>query len=70
MNTIIVKPKSEAELQEVLGVLQKMNVPVELYRELSEEEVLASIEKGAAEAATHIKGRLILKEAKDLLNEL
>jgi len=70
MNTIIVKPKIEAELQEVLVVLQKVNVPAELYRAPSKEEVLASVEKGAAEAAVHIQGRLILKEAKVLLNEL
>lgn len=70
MDTIIVKPKSEAELQQVLDVLQKMNVPAELYRAPSKDEVLASVEKGAEEAAAYIKGRLTVKEAKDLLNEL
>lgn len=67
---IIIKPKSETELKEVLGVLREMNIKAEVYKEPSKDEVLSSVEKGAEETATYIKGKRSLKEAKDFLNEL
>ena len=70
MDTIIVKCKSAEELKEVLALLRKMNVKTEIYKERSKEEILDSIEKGAKEAADYIEGKIKLKDAETLLNEL
>lgn len=70
METIIVNPKSATELKEVLTVLKKMKVKMELYKEPSKNEILASIQKGAKAASAYINGKKELKDAKSLLNEL
>ena len=70
METIIIKPKSDEELKEVLAVLKKMNVKTEVYKERTKEEILDSIERGAKEAADYMEGKIELKDAKTLLDEL
>ena len=70
METIIVKPKTEKESEQVLRVLEQMNIEAEVYRDRTKEEILDSIERGAKEAADYIKGKTKLKGAQQLLDEL
>jgi hypothetical protein len=70
METIIVKPKNESELNEVLTFLKKKKVKTEIYRDPIKKEILDSIERGAKEVADHLSGKKKLKDAKSLLNEL
>lgn len=70
METIIVRPKTEKESEQVRRVLEQMNVEMEIYRERTKEEILDSIERGAKEAADYINGKIQLKDAQQLLDEL
>lgn len=70
METIIVKPKTQEESEQVLRVLEQMNVDMEIYRERTKDEILDSIERGAKEASDFIKGKIQLKDAQQLLDEL
>ena len=70
METIIIKPKGQSETKVVLDFFKKSKIKALLYREPSKKEILNSIEKGAKEVQLHLKGKLKLKEAKQLLNEL
>lgn len=70
MDTIIVQPKSTSEYKAVLDVLKKMKVKTKVYKEPSKSEILKSVERGAKEVALHLKGKIKLRDAKELLNEL
>ncbi len=70
MQTIIVQPKTKSEYKAVLDILKKMKVKTKVYKEPTKEEILMSVEKGAKEAASFLKGKTKLREAKELLNEL
>jgi len=70
METIIVKPKNEAEFNEVLSFLKKKKVKSEVYRANSKKKILDSIERGAKEASEFLKGKRKLRDIQDLLNEL
>lgn len=70
METIIIKPQRRSESKAVLDFLKKSKIKAILYKEPSKKEILNSIEKGAKEVSLHMKGKLKLKEAKHLLNEL
>jgi len=70
METIIVKPKTTTELKAVLDVLRKMKVKAQLYKEPTKQQVLSSIEKGAKEVSSYLKGKKKLRNANELLNEL
>jgi ADP-heptose:LPS heptosyltransferase len=70
METIIVKPATSRQYKEVVDFLRKKKVKTEIYREPSKTQILKSIEKGAKDAASFIKGKTKLKEAKELLREL
>lgn len=70
METIIIKPKSQLESKTILSLLRKMKVKTQVYKEPTKEEILSSLEKGAKAAAAHLKGKIKLRSAKDLLNEL
>ena len=70
METIIIEPKSTEEYKAVLDALRKLKVKPKIYKQPSKEEILKSIEKGYKEAIAHSKGKIKLREAKDLLNEL
>jgi hypothetical protein len=70
METIIARPKSKSESKAILDFLKKMRVKANVYKQPSKREVLRSIEQGAKETHLYIKGKLKLKDAKKLLNEL
>jgi hypothetical protein len=70
METIIVKPRNEDETKVILGLLKKMKIRAQVFKERSKVAVLNDIEKGAKSASGFIKGRNKLQNAKDLLNEL
>lgn len=70
METIIVKPKTQEESEQVLRVLEKMNVETEIYRDRTKEEILDSIERGAKEARDYLDGKIQLRNINDLLSEL
>lgn len=78
METIIVKPKSTEEAEEVLSVLKRMNVEAEILQHSSDaentfrtkDEILDGIEQGAKEAAEFLQGKRELRSAKAFLNEL
>lgn len=70
METIIIKPRRQSEAKIVLDFLKKSKIKALHYKEPSKKDILKSIEKGAKEVQLHLKGKLKLKEAKHLLNEL
>jgi excinuclease UvrABC nuclease subunit len=70
METIIVQPKSSSEYKAVLDVFKKMKVKTKLYKEPAKAEILNLVEKDAKEAASYLKGKTKLKDAKKFLNEL
>lgn len=70
MDTIIIKPKNTVEYKEVLGMLRKLKVRTEIYKSPSKIQVLKSIENGAKSAASFLKGKTDLQDAKSLLSEL
>ena len=70
METIIVKPRSSKEAKEILAVLKKMKVKTEVYEDRTKEEILDCLEKGFKEVAAYKQGKIQLKDAKSLLDEL
>jgi hypothetical protein len=70
METIIVKPKNEFESKAVLDFLKKTRIKAEIYKEPSRKEILNSIEQGAREVQLYLNGKVKLKEAKHLLEEI
>jgi hypothetical protein len=77
METIIIQPKNKKELAFVSEFLQrtkikatvKKNKPVNNSSK-TKEEILDSIERGYKEAQLHAAGKIKLKTAKELLDEL
>ncbi len=70
METIIAEPKSKSESKAILDFLKKIKVKANIYREPSKKEILKSIERGAEETSLYLKGRIQLKNAKKLVDEL
>ena len=70
METIIAEPASKSESKAILDFLKKIKVKASVYKEPSKKEILKSIEQGAKETSLYINGKIHLKEAKELLNEL
>lgn len=70
METIIVKPKDAQEAKEVLDFLKKNNIHKEIYKERTKKEILDSIERGAKQAADFINGKIQLKDAQQILDDL
>ena len=70
METIIVKPKTVSESKAVLDFLKKTRIKTEVYKEPSKKDILDSIEQGAREVQSYLKGKLKLREAKHLLDEI
>ncbi len=70
METIIIKPQRKSESKAVLDFLKKSGIKADVYKEPSKKDILNSIERGAKEVQLFLKGKLKLKEAKHLLNEL
>jgi len=65
-----VKPKDAQEAKEVLDFLKKKKIRKEIFKERTKTEILDSIERGAKQAADFIKGKIQLKDAQQLLDEL
>ncbi len=70
METIIVKPKNAEEAKEVLSFLKQKKIKKEIYKERTKEEILGSIERGAKQAADFLKGKIKLRDAQQVLDEL
>ncbi len=70
METIVAEPRSKSESKVILDFLKKINVKANVYKDPSKKQILKNIEKGAKETRLYIDGKISLKEAKDLLNEL
>jgi len=70
METIIATPKNKAEAKAILEFLKKMKVKADVFNEPTKAQVLKSIEQGAKEAKLYTEGKLKLKKASALLNEL
>lgn len=70
METIIAEPRSKSESKAILDFLREMNVKANVYKEPLKKDVLKSIEQGAKETRLYIEGKMHLREAKGLLNEL
>ena len=70
METIIAEPKSKSESKAILDFLKKLKVKANIYKEPTTKEILKSIEQGAKETSLYLEGKLHLKDAKKLLNEL
>ncbi len=70
METIIAEPRSKSESKAILDFLRKMNVKANVYKEPLKKDVLKIIEQGAKETRLYIEGKMHLKEARELLNEL
>lgn len=70
METIIVKSKNSKKTKAVLDFLKKNRMKAEVYQEPGKEQILKSIEKGMKEVQLHLEGKIKLKNARTLLNEL
>lgn len=70
METIVIKSKDSRKTKALLDFLKKNRMRAEVYPEPTKEEILDSIEKGMKEVQLHLKGKIKLREAKHLLNEI
>ena len=70
METIIAQPRSKSESKAILDFLKKIRVKANIYKEPSKKEILKNIEQGAKETSLYLEGKIDLKDAKKLLNEL
>lgn len=70
METIVIKPRSTEKIKRVLDFLKKERIKAEVYKEPSRQEILDGIETAAKEARLYLDGKIKLKDAKQLLDEL
>ena len=70
METIIAEPKSKSESKAILDFLKQIKVKANVYKEPSKKDILKSMEQGAKETSLYINGKIHLRKAKELLNEL
>ncbi|MEP6711206.1 MAG: hypothetical protein ABJA37_02265 [Ferruginibacter sp.] len=70
METIVANPKNKTEVKAILHFLKQMKVKADVYKEPTKAQVLKSIEQGAKEAQMYLAGKIKLKKASELLNEL
>ena len=70
METIIVKSKDSKKTKALLDFLKKNRIKAEVYPEPGKEQILKNIEKGMREVQLHLKGKIKLREAKHLLDEI
>ena len=69
METIIIKSKDSKKTKVLLDFLKKNQIKAEVYQEPDKEEILKGIEKSMREVQLHLKGKIKLKEAKNLFDE-
>ena len=77
METIIVEPRNKKELAAISEFLQRTKIKATIKKTeatvshyKTKEEILDSIEKGYMEAQLHAAGKIKLKTAKQLFDEL
>jgi hypothetical protein len=70
METIVIKSRDSKKTKALLDYLKKNRMKAEVYPEPDKEQVLKNIEKGMKEVQLHLKGKIKLKEAKFLLDEI
>lgn len=81
MEILLVKPKNKEELDFLTDFFERANISSEVHEEVEvlykkkvkksrKEKILDSIEKSYREALLHSEGKLELKTAKELLDEL
>jgi hypothetical protein len=76
MDTIIVKPKNKEELELVFSYLKRKNIRSVLQKKESlkkkkaKAEFLESLEERLKEVQLHMEGKIELKDAREILNEL
>ena len=78
METIIIQPKNKKELAFVSEFLQRTKIKATVKKnekkssagERTKEEILDGIERGYKQAQLHAAGKIKLKTAKELLDEL
>jgi hypothetical protein len=70
METIIIKPSSAAKSKLVLDFLKKEKISAKVYKEPTKDEILEGIEAGAKEVKLYMAGKIKLKDAQQLLDEL
>lgn len=70
METIVIKSTSRKKTKVLLDFLKRNQIKAEVYQEPSKEEILSGIEKGMREVQQHLKGKVLLKEAKHLFDEV
>ena len=76
METITVKPRNKKEFELVSTLMQRMNIPVAMHekkilaKKKRKEEFLNSLEGRLNEVKLHMEGKIKLRNARDLLNEL
>jgi rRNA pseudouridine-1189 N-methylase Emg1 (Nep1/Mra1 family) len=76
METIVIKPRNKDEFDLVSKLLKKMQIRTSVFKQeetkirKSKAEFLDSLPKRLNQVKLHEEGKLKLKDAKDLLNEL
>jgi len=76
METITIKPRNKRELELVSSIMQHLSIPTSLTeknaaaKKKAKEVFLNSLEDRLKEVQQHIEGKVNLKDARDLLNEL
>ena len=70
METIIVKPRSATESKAIRDFLKKKKIKAVVYKETTKKQILKNIENGAKATQLYLKGKLKLKEAKNLFDEI
>ena len=70
METIVIKSKDSKKTKALLDYLKKNRIKAEVYPEPDKEQILKNIEKGMKEVQQHLQGKIKLKDARKLLDEL
>ena len=76
METVTVKPRNKKELELVTAYLKRYRIPMTIAdkkaasKKKAKEKFLNSLEGRLNEVKLHMEGKIKLKDARDLLNEL
>lgn len=75
MQTVVVRPRNEEELQLVTQLLKRMKINAQVvdentHKRRAKQRVLSDLEKSVEAVNRHTKGTFSLKSADQLLNEL
>lgn len=76
METVTIKPRNKKELELVTAYLKRYKIPMTIAvkkaaaKKKAKEKFLNSLEGRLNEVKLHMEGKMKLKDASDLLNEL